>query len=297
METVSVIMPCFNDGKYIEHAVASLRNQTYRSVELVIVDDGSDDRQTAQILRDIAFPCMKLIRSGHEGPASARNKGIAACSGALILPLDADDAIEPTYIEKAVKVMEENPAAGIVYCQASFFGAQSGKWMLPPYSLKEMLAGNVIFASAMFRKAAWESVGGYNEAMRHGLEDYDFWLSLLEKQTDVYQIPEVLFHYRIKPVSRSSLLQRDISAMQEAYRRIYSNHKSFFSLHNDLYVEALREKSVRQAYDMDRLQEAMKLFGFRHACRHLILSIPGVRAVGKRLLRSGGSRKQGGQNE
>ena len=133
LETVSVIMPCYNDGKYIGQAVESIKLQTYQHIELIIADDGSDDKETLYALKDISFPNKKIIQTNHVGPAIARSKCIAAASGSFILPLDADDIIDSTYIEKAVKVLEDNPAIGIVYCQAAFFGEKSGKWELPKF--------------------------------------------------------------------------------------------------------------------------------------------------------------------
>ncbi len=293
MEVVSVIMPCYNDGKYIEQAVASLRAQTYPQIELIVVDDGSVDQHTIQTLHDLSFPRLKQIRMQHMGPAFARNKGIAAAQGSYILPLDADDRIDPAYIEKGVRILDANREIGIVYCQADFFGEKSGKWELPSYSLKEMLAGNVIFASAMFRKADWEKAGGYNTAMKHGLEDYDFWLSLLENGAQVHQIQEVLFHYRIKPVSRSSAMQKSLERMQESYRQVYINHKALFASHHELYAEALREKAVRQAFDIERMQETLRLHESRHVFVALIKKIPGVRFVARRILHGKRNREKG----
>ncbi|MBQ6527691.1 MAG: glycosyltransferase family 2 protein, partial [Clostridia bacterium] len=102
---VSVIMPCYNDGKYIAESVASLSGQTYSNLELIIIDDGSDDPETVAALDKIAFPKLKVLHTNHVGPAGARNCGIAQAKGVYILPLDADDTIDPSYIAKAVAVM------------------------------------------------------------------------------------------------------------------------------------------------------------------------------------------------
>ncbi len=293
MEVVSVIMPCYNDGKYVEQAVASLRAQTYPQIELIVVDDGSDDPHTIQTLNNLSFPRLKQIHMQHGGPAIARNKGVAVAQGSYILPLDADDRIDSTYIEKAVRILDANREIGIVYCQAAFFGDKSGKWELPPYSLKEMLAGNVIFASAIFRKTDWEKVGGYNIAMKHGLEDYDFWLSLLEHGSQVYQIQEVLFHYRIKPVSRSSAMQKSLERMQESYRQIYENHKDFFDSHHPLYAEALREKMIRQAFDIERMHDTIRLHESNHALLAFIKKVPGISFIARRILHGKGNHNKG----
>ena len=288
LENVSVVMPCYNDWQFIGQAVDSLRIQTYQKIELIIVDDGSDDKAAQHALSAISFPNIKIIQTKHVGPAAARNKGIAVASGSLILPMDADDVIDSTYIEKAVREFEENPDMGIVYCQAAFFGEKSGKWQLPPYSLKEMLVGNVIFSTAMFRKADWQKAGGYSESMKYGLEDYDFWLSLLENGAQVKQIPEVLFHYRIKPVSRTSIMQRSLDMVRESYRQVYRNHSKFMESHNELYLDALREKWILQSMDIEKLQNKIALLENRHVILKLLKKIPGIQYIAKSIFRDKG---------
>lgn len=111
--------------------------------------------------------------------------------------------IDKTYIEKAVKKIEENDNIGIVYCKAKKFGKLNQVWDLPEFSLQEILHGNIIFVTALFRKSDWGTVGGFSEELVYGIEDYDFWLSILELGRDVYQIPEILFYYRIRNNSRN----------------------------------------------------------------------------------------------
>lgn len=137
------------------------------------------------------------------GVVRARNIGIDMARGEYILPLDSDDIILPTYIEKAVHVLEKNNNAGIVFCDAEYFGNQTGVWNLPKYDLKNMLHGNCIFVSALFRKRDWKAVGGFKEEFVDSTEDYEFWLSLIEKGCSVYKINEILFRYRQRNGQRS----------------------------------------------------------------------------------------------
>ena len=243
---VSVIMPCFNDGQFIGEAVESLRKQTYPDIELVIVDDGSDDGVTGEIIQQLPFPKKKLLHTHHIGPAAARNRGIEAACGDLILPLDADDLIEPTYVEKAAEMMRLHPEAGIVYCHADLFGEAEGPWELPDYNLRSELLDNVIFVTAMFRKADWKAVGGFCEDFRAGMEDYDFWLSLLGMGREVFQLPEVLFHYRIKPASRTTRFQHSYADVQDTYVKLYQRHREFFRANMDEYCLELRRNLIDQ---------------------------------------------------
>ena len=246
MEKVSVIMPCYNDGAYIEESVASVRAQTYENIELIIIDDGSDDSHTLETLKQLERNGATILHTSHLRPAGARNAGIAIASGKYILPLDSDDTIEPTYIAQAVAVMEKNEAIGVVYCHADLFGKESGPWHLKEYSLENMLVDNVVFVTALFRREDWVTVGGFRTTMKYGLEDYDFWLSILELGRDIYQLPDTLFHYRIKSVSRTTQFMEKASVMQEAYREIYYNHLQLYNRFRDEYAIALRNELINQ---------------------------------------------------
>lgn len=247
---VSVIMPCYNDGKYIAESVASLSGQTYSNLELIIIDDGSDDPETVAALDKIAFPKLKVLHTNHVGPAGARNCGIAQAKGVYILPLDADDTIDPSYIAKAVAVMEMRPEVGIVYCKADQFGERTGLWDLPDYSLKMELLDNIIFVTALFRKKDWEEVGGFCTDYANGMEDYDFWLTLLQKGCEVYQIPEVLFHYRIKAVSRTTRFQDSLQNTQDTYLQLYERHRELYRKYMDLFVPEIRRVLIDHIFQV-----------------------------------------------
>lgn len=275
---VSVIMPCYNDGIYVADAVRSLQAQTWRNFELIIVDDGSDDGKTPALLDALRGDTITVYHIPHQRPAAARNYGIARAAGKYILPLDADDTIEPTYLEKAAALLEERPELGVVYCRADLFGMKSGRWELPDYSLQEMLLDNCVFVTAMFRKADWQTIGGFSETMQTGLEDYDFWLSMLELEREIYQIPETLFHYRIKSQSRTDGLRRNVEQMQAMYTQLFENHRELYRKHFDLVIPALRSSLVEQQAVRQKLEEGLKVFD-------LARRVPGLKKLAKWLLK------------
>ena len=256
---VSVIMPCYNDGKYIIEAVESLCKQTYKEIELIIIDDGSDDPYMIDILNSLNFHNIHIIHTDHIKPAGARNEGIKISSGKYILPLDADDIIEPEYIEKAVEVLENHPEVGIVYCHADLFGAASGIWNIPDYSFKKELFDNCIFVTSLFRKKDWETVGGFCTDFIYGMEDYDFWLSILELGREVVQLPEIYFHYRIKERSRTTDFYDDYEKVQQTYVWIYERHKNFYRRHMDIYCKELRRNLIYQTFSDRKLNRREQL--------------------------------------
>lgn len=255
MEKISVIMPCYNDGKYIMEAIDSIEKQTYQNWELIIVDDGSDDEETKRIINEIQNPKIKVFHTEHLRPAGARNYGIQKAEGTYILPVDSDDRIHEEYMEKAVKMIESNPRIGVVYCKAELFGEKSGSWNLPEYSFKHMLLDNIVFVTALFYKSDWEKVGGFNTSMAQGMEDYDFWLSILGLEREICQIPEVLFYYRIKPVSRTTNFQDNCVQVQNTYQQIYYNHKEFYQKHYDEYALVLRDALIEQIFIRRKYEE------------------------------------------
>jgi glycosyltransferase involved in cell wall biosynthesis len=109
---VSVIIPCYNQGRYLDDAITSVLVQTYQNFEILIVDDGSTEPETIEILQDYQQPKTRIIRTENQGVATARNLGIAQAQGTYILPLDADDKIADSYLEKAVTLLEGNEQLG-----------------------------------------------------------------------------------------------------------------------------------------------------------------------------------------
>jgi glycosyltransferase involved in cell wall biosynthesis len=246
---VSVIMPCFNQGKFIDEAVESVVAQTFTSVEIIIINDGSTDTETIRLLNHYQKPNLSVIHTKNQGPSAARNVGIQQAKGQYILPVDADDRIAATYLEKAVPILESQPDMGIVYAQAELFGAETGSFDLPPYQFPNILLGNMIFNSSLYRKADWAKVGGYNENMGWGWEDYDFWLSILELGREVFCIPEVLFMIRKVENSRSQQMTQE--HWIKSYTQIFKNHPQLYSDHIDILFRELVElrENVHQTHN------------------------------------------------
>jgi len=121
--TVSVIVPCYNQGIYLDEAIQSVLGQTYQDFEIIIVDDGSDDGLTGltnDLLRDYRRKRTRVIRTENRGVVSARNTAISHARGKYILPLDADDRIGSEYLEKAVKFSMIIPIRGSFTARWSF---------------------------------------------------------------------------------------------------------------------------------------------------------------------------------
>lgn len=232
MAKVSIIIPCYNQGKYISESINSALQQTYKDIEIICVNDGSADN-SAEIMKSFADKYENVVfynNKTNKGVIYSRNMAIQQSSGEYILPLDSDDIIEPTYVEKAVKILDEHPNIGIVYCRARVIGKKTEEWNLPKFDKSNILYENCIFCSALFRKSDFLKVGMYKEYMQYGLEDFELWLSFIEKGFNVYQIDEILFNYR----KYDEQTRTNLSNVEENYKNSWKN---VIKNHLDLYLE------------------------------------------------------------
>lgn len=228
---VSVIIPCYNHGNYIQETVNSILTSTYPNIEIVIVNDGSTDKYTNKILVELSnkYDNIKVITTENQGTAGACKVAVENSTGDFILPMGSDDKIHPNYIEKAVEILNNNPNIGIVYCNAEFFGEKVGPWILPPFSIEQMKHGNCIFCAALYRKEDYDKTEGYHADMRYW-EDYDLWLSLLELGLEVYKLPEVYFYYRQTKKQKTNSVKQDHKKIENLQRQIRNHHSKFFNI-------------------------------------------------------------------
>lgn len=256
---VSVIIPCYNQGKYISDAINSVLAQTYKDIEIVIVNDGSTDNSN-EIIKTFADKYKNILffdENKNKGVINARNMAIEAASGEFILPLDADDTIEPTYIEKAVKILKENPNIGIVYCKARMFGIKNEYWDLKDFDKSNILYNNCIFCSALFRKADFIKVGMYKDYMLYGCEDYDLWLSFIEQGFDVYRIDEILFNYRqYEEDSRSTICSKN---QDNIWKALIKNHIDLY-LGDEQFLEKIHNDFKKVNKKLKKYKKIYKIF-------------------------------------
>jgi glycosyltransferase involved in cell wall biosynthesis len=268
---VSVIIPCFNYGKYVVGAIDSVLAQTLRDIEIIVVDGGSTDNETHNILKTAQRPKTRILfRDGRHLVGDNRNYGIELARGRYICCLDADDTLDATYLEKAVFYLESY-GYDIVSTAINFVGARDGHVDILEYpDLSDMADGNHILTCGVFRKLLWESVGGYVDVgigKYHVAEDWDFWLRLAAKGARIRNIAgEYLFNYRIHeggslsssadvmPLSkqRDSILERNHHVLTpEAYK--FSKSQQSRSFWCDPTLTALASSSYQDAHKMTLL--------------------------------------------
>lgn len=266
MPLVSVIMPAYNQAQYIAEAIESVKAQTYSNWELAIVDDGSPDN-VAEVVKKYteSDSRIKFYHTDNHGLSAARNYAVAHTSGSLIIPLDADDVFHPKYVEECVNRFKSHPETKVVYCQWKFFGAKNKTPKLSYTSYGDLVTRNSIFASAMYRREDFDRVGGYDEAMRVGWEDWDMWVRILDEDSVVYQIPRRYFRYRIKEVSMTTLIKGEENS-QKLFEYVFKKHyDKFVKYHGS---ESLRMwKLIGQTYQIKRWRDRPLLERLWHTFR------------------------------
>lgn len=199
MAEIAVVIPCYNLGRTVEEAIDSVLAQTRPAAEIVVVDDGSTDLYTRQVLARLGRPRVRVVRTPNRGLPAARNYGIRLTSGRYLVTLDADDLLDPTYLEKTAARLDAEPGLGFVSTAIRAFGAASYVWTPPPCNLINALTMGNAHPASMFRRRLWEAVGGVDESpLMHGCEDLDFWISAMERGFQGEVLAEPLLHYRVR---------------------------------------------------------------------------------------------------
>jgi len=223
----SAVIPCYNYGTYVRDAIGSVTSQTLRDLEVIVVDDGSDDPLTLQVLERLRLERIRVIRQRNRGLPAARNAGVRRSQGKYVCCLDADDMLEPTYIEKAVALLECRPDIGFAYPWPRRFGQAEGVWQNPEYDFSMLLRGNLLNHPAVFRRRAWRDAGGFWDGLREGYEDWEFWINLGAHGYPGARIAEPLFLYRKHGRSlidkATEKHEKLVALIQARHRRLYQN--------------------------------------------------------------------------
>ncbi len=226
---VSVIMPCYNQAAYVTEALESLKKQTFTNWECILVSDGSRDN-VAEVVNAFCMGDDRFIFLNTEngGPSAARNFGITQAKAAFILPLDADDKISANYIEECLNTIKSSPEIKLVYGAGEKFGLVDEIWNTKKYSWDALLFGNMIHNCGMHRKTDWAKTGGYDINMRDGLEDWEYWINLLDKNAHVVKLETIKLYWRIKSISRTTLL-KESGKVARANRYVYQKHATLYA--------------------------------------------------------------------
>jgi len=276
--TVSVLIPFFDLAHTLPETLASLDAQTFRDFETLVVDDGSTDPESLRLLASLAGdPRVRLIRKDNGGLSSARNAGLAVARGRFVLPLDADDLLEPSFLAKAVAVLEGDPALAWCTSWVDFFSetsASCGGWIPLGHAPELMLAENVAGpCTALFRREVLDQIGGYDESFP-AFEDWDVFCSLLERGLRGEVLPEFLFRYRIR---EGSLAHGMTPHLRHALRaKLIAKHPGL------VHETTLRRVLAQAEGQAERLE--LGRYALVDRINAAVKRVPGLHRLAKRVL-------------
>lgn len=260
--TATIVIPCFNHGRFVAEAVNSCLNQTQAQTNVVIVNDGSNDGTTPTQCDDLAGDRVTVIHQPNAGLPAARNRGAAEAKSEFIAFLDADDWIEPTFVSKLAAALRDadDDSVSHAYCQEQLVELGQGIWRVPEWDPELMLITNLHPVTALVKRECFEQLGGFDESMTRGYEDWEFWIRCVERGWRGVRVPEPLFIWR-----RHS----EVTMVMEAVQRHDELVASIIERHRGLYVarfEALylRCNSMLRRFDCNWLDESGEPIPLRH---------------------------------
>lgn len=221
---ISVVLPCYNSHLYIQQTLDSLRAQSFRDFEIVLVNDGSNDPDTIAFIDQLESD-VRVINQRNMGLSAARNMAIRYARGAYIVPLDCDDWLDPDFLDKALTRIQQAPQKSFVFSYLNLCGDLRGV-LAKEFNAFEQLFLNQLPYCLMYPRQAWRAIGGYDETMRRGYEDWEFNIRLSRHGYKGEVIREPLFHYRVSDTGMlKSISQKLHGALWRSIQK--KNHRAY----------------------------------------------------------------------
>jgi len=226
---LSVVVPYYNLGAYLAETIASIVAASYRPLEIVVIDDGSDDPASVAALERESLrysDLLRVVRCARGGLARARNLGAHTARGEFLAFVDADDLVDPSFFGRAIDVLQRYDNVSFVYSWVRFFGDAEGCWPTWNAEFPLLLAHNMLTAFVVVRRSDFLAWGQNDPALTDALEDYDAWISMLEHGCVGVSLPEPLVQYRV----RADSMYRSLSEAQilEMYALIVERHRATY---------------------------------------------------------------------
>lgn len=242
---VSIVIPCYNYGKYINEAVDSVLKQTFQNFEIIIVESNSTDNSRSIIQKMTDKRIIKLYRNENHLAGDNRNYGINKANGKYICCLDPDDILKPTYLEKAIFILETQNY-DLVSTSIETFGTESKiYYQIPNPTLSDMTQANHISTVAVFKKTFWKKSHGYHDwglGAQHVPEDWDLWLRMSALGARFYNIHEPLMLYRIH--GTNSLSNSIQNRTREEQRIEILNYNEHLLKKTNFIISRLNNKQI-----------------------------------------------------
>ncbi|HJE03286.1 MAG TPA: glycosyltransferase [Aliarcobacter thereius] len=272
---VSIVVPCYNHEKYVKETIESIINQTYKNIELIVIDDGSKDN-SVQVIQELADKYgFTFIHRPNKGLSATLNEGIKLSKGKYFSAIASDDILMLEKIEKQVEFMESNPEYGMCYGKIVYFEDSIENTFEYPNSNRQgwvfddlLNYGCFIPAPSTFmKKEAFDTVGGYDENL--WIEDWDMWLRIAQKYQVGY-IDEYLAYYRKHDTNISSQSLK----MYKAEKQILEKYKDYENFDN-----VIKNKKIVWFSLLSRKYKKEAMNYFMHSIKYLLVDVRVLKAL------------------
>ncbi len=235
---ITIIIPCYNMADLLAETVESVEKVYDKNIhEVIIIDDGSTDARTNEILDSITG--HQVIRKKNEGLARARNTGIARAKGEYLIFLDSDNLLTDGYLTKGVEILNRHPEVDIVYGESEIFGEGGGLWFTKSFDLQTLMCYNYIDACSLVRKKIFDELGGFDDRMPvMGMEDWEMWLRAAFNGKKFHYLEGVVIQkYRVR--ADSMIRKVDKKKRDAVFAYLQQKHPTFLNYDgiSDFYFE------------------------------------------------------------
>lgn len=222
-DLVTVVVSCYNYGRFLPDAVSSLLGQAGGAPRVIVVDDGSTDPHTRQVLTELPDG-VDVVRQENQGASVARNTGLHMVETPYALQLDADDRLAPGALRTLVETLEQRPALGYAYGRIEFFGDRTGVLTFPAFDPWRLLFRHIVGPTALMRRQLVSDTGGYDPVFAH-YEDWEIWVHALRHGWHGLRVDVPMLEYR---KHGSSKFDADRAGFREWYKRLRRKHSVLY---------------------------------------------------------------------
>lgn len=256
MPHATVVIPCFNHGRFVGDAVASALAQTDAEIRVVVVDDGSDDGTTPQacdLLAEQFGEHVRVIHQPNSGLPGARNRGAAEAGTEYLVFLDADDTIAPDFVSKLAAAIDHasDRVVSHAYCQETLTDRAHGTWRVPDWDPELLLITNLHPVTCLVRREVFEELGGFDATMTGGYEDWEFWVRCASRAYRGVRVAEPLFFWRRH--SQDTMIHDAVTRHDQLYSQIIERHRALYE--RSFEALARRCNSMLRAFDCNWIDE------------------------------------------
>lgn len=282
------MMPVYNtEPDWLREAVKSVEKADLPPAELIIVDDGSTKPETLAMLASLETLGYAVIKIKNSGPSAARNAGFSVAQGDLLLALDSDDLLGPAFCKPAAQELRTRPEVVLVAGAWELFGERSERVaVLPELHLEDFLRANQVSVTSMFRRTAWEELGGFDERLRGAFEDYEWWIRIMSTGGVGLGLEITALKYRLGHESENKLATATENSASNAARRtresILRNNSARYDALLRASLELLDEIQLDESETIELRR--LKAVGSRYEAIDRFLGfLPGSRRLGAEL--------------